>query len=429
MKDINFARLNHILIPKTYEDRERFRQGRAGRLSKPFTWIFDSLTDEGRVLVLLILPFLSIASLQVTRTQVYMFWSALCAVLIAGLACRRLWRLRGVSIEVHAPRRVAVGEPVTFSVTMRNTSPRDYYNIKVRGPFLPWDGKWHPSPGFLAELKQDHAETVVLKASFIERGEHYLDRFGAVPVVPMGLIAGPGVKTAGCRFLVVPRIAPVVSMSLPTHARFDFGLMERAARAGESMELLGVRPFRTGDSVRDIHMRTWARKGVPHVKEYQNQGLVRVAIFLDTRQDGWTEANFEAAVSLVAGMTAYCAEHDVLVDSIATSEETFGLTEGREQGYLDRALEFLASVSRTEADADAQLERLESGLVGLSALYLVGPAESALAAQLSEAARRRDVQTHWFRVVSEREETQSDERPYQDVFCEDIEAPDGALTL
>jgi hypothetical protein len=47
-----------------------------------------------------------------------------------------------VSIDVLAPRRVTVGEELRFRVVLKNAGERDLFAVRVRGPFLPWDGRW-----------------------------------------------------------------------------------------------------------------------------------------------------------------------------------------------------------------------------------------------------------------------------------------------
>ena len=47
---MDFARLNHILIPDTKDERDKFRQSRVGRLAKPLVNLYLALTPEGRFL-------------------------------------------------------------------------------------------------------------------------------------------------------------------------------------------------------------------------------------------------------------------------------------------------------------------------------------------------------------------------------------------
>ena len=67
------------------------------------------------------------------------------------------------------------------------------------------------------------------------------------------------VASAGVHFLVVPRVATVARLELPSSHRYQPGGVALASEAGESREIAGVRPYRSGDPVRDLHVRIWAR--------------------------------------------------------------------------------------------------------------------------------------------------------------------------
>jgi hypothetical protein len=101
---VNFKRLNHILIPRTKADRDRFRRSRAGRIIlRVFFWLF-LLTDEGRGAVVLWLAACMI-SLNIGSTQYYYLASVLTGLLGISLIAARwfamkptCWR-RGASLQ------------------------------------------------------------------------------------------------------------------------------------------------------------------------------------------------------------------------------------------------------------------------------------------------------------------------------------------
>ena len=69
-------------------------------------------------------------------------------------------------------------------------------------------------------------------------------------LVPLGLTAGKAVWSRGVKFLVLPKIANVVRMTAAMGRRHQPGGVALASKTGESMDLLGVRPYRPGDPVR-----------------------------------------------------------------------------------------------------------------------------------------------------------------------------------
>ena len=46
--NVNFAKLNHILIPSTKEGRDRFRQGWFRKLVWPLVFFYESFSEEGQ---------------------------------------------------------------------------------------------------------------------------------------------------------------------------------------------------------------------------------------------------------------------------------------------------------------------------------------------------------------------------------------------
>jgi uncharacterized protein (DUF58 family) len=77
--------------------------------------------------------------------------------------------------------------------------------------------------------------------------------------------------------LVLPRFA---SLAGRRQAR-ELEASTAAPRAGSGNELLGIREYRAGDSLRRIHWRSSARHGELVVREYEPPGLQTIAIYLD----------------------------------------------------------------------------------------------------------------------------------------------------
>jgi uncharacterized protein (DUF58 family) len=387
---VNFAKLNHVLIPSTKAGRDRLRRSALGRLTRPVGWLYAALSSEGRVLAVLVL-LLGAMAMEVYGTRIYLLWSALVGMMVAALLVRFVLRLDRVRVEVRAPPRVSVGEPLRFEVVLHNEGERDHPAVRVSGPFLPWDGRWIgelPVFGLLPARGSVRGEA---RASFIERGEHHLDPFMAAALAPFGLAVGPAVRSSGCRFLVVPRIAPVERVTLPLGDRYQPGGIAQASRIGEAMELMGVRPYRRGDPVRDLHALTWARTGSPHVREYQQEYFSRVGVILDNDRTVVSDQGLEAAVSLAAGVVACLSRGEALIDLLVVDGQVHPLTVGRSLGFLEQALDLLACVQPgAPLETPALLGRLEPYLAQLSCVLLITEAsiepEPALAGQGRRAA-------------------------------------------
>jgi uncharacterized protein (DUF58 family) len=337
----------------------------------PLFGVYDALTDEGRFTFVLTLV-VGAAAIDVRQADGYALFCVLASLVGASLVMSGILRLNGVRLAVSAPRRVTVGEPITFHLSCTNVGTHAYFGLQIRGPFLSWDGRWATARPTIAYLGPNATAEVDVQARFVRRGEHHLDAFNLARLVPLGLALGRRVDSGGVHFLAVPRIANVVRVRTPVGRRYQPGGVALASRTGESMDLLGVRPYRAGDPVRDLHARSWARTGTPVVREYQEEYFSRVGVVVDTDRDAGDTAAFEAALSLAAGVVAHLSRGEALIDLLVVGGDVHSLTLGRSLGFLEQALDLLAAVDAGAApDPDVLLRRLGPHLPRLSCVVLV----------------------------------------------------------
>ena len=391
---MNLARLNHILIPDSYAGREQLRRTRVARLSRPLTYLYLRLTPRGRALFILTLVVGGLG-LQVETTQVYLLFSLLAGLCLAVLLAGRRFALTDVAVEVTCPRRVAVGEVQQFAVALTNNGTSRHHSVMVEGPFLPWDGVWQGETAAVDRLEPGATTTVTCRGRFSSRGEHHLDPFSAAALLPLGLSSGRRVSSQPARFLVVPPIAPVARLSLPVGRRHQPGGVAQASKTGEAMDLLGIRPYRPGDPPRDLHARSWARLGVPIVREYQEEYFSRVGVVVDTDPRHAEPRRLEAALSLAAGVVARLSGGEALIDLLVVGDTVHPLTLGRSLGFLDQALDLLACVQPSAPlDAARLSHRLSPFLGRLSAAVLVALTWDEQRAAFADLLGRQGVACH-----------------------------------
>jgi uncharacterized protein (DUF58 family) len=353
------------------------------------TWVFARLTPEGRVLW----TTLSIAvvfAADIVRTDAHVLVIASASLLLATLLFTRAYRLTGVTAEIHSPPRVTVGEEMTITVSLRNEGDSDHRSIRVQQPFLSRDGSWSAAPARIVKLPAGGRAHTVVRARFVARGEHHLDSFRAVAILPLGLSQGAPLRTENARFLVVPKVARVVSIETTLSRRHQPGGVARASRTGDATELLGVRPYRPGDPVRDLHARLWARHGSPMVREYQEEYFARIGVVVDTDANAATPAHLEAALSLAAGVIARLCRGEALVEVLVAGDRMQKLSLGRSLGSLEQALDILSVVqARPGFDANGILARLDPHIDRLSSVVLIALEWNAARSGLAAALRSR----------------------------------------
>ena len=133
--------------------------------------------------------------------------------------------------------------------------------------------------------------------------------------------------------------------------------MTLATSVGDSEEFIGLREYRPGDPLQRVHWKSYARTGVPIVKEFQDEFFERHALVLDTSTDRGEAAAFEEAVAIAASFVYAIDTRECLLDLLFVGAEVRTYTAGRGQMKLEHMLEVLAGVSASAPRAFAELSR------------------------------------------------------------------------
>lgn len=334
--------------------------------------LYSRLSREGRVLATIAIISIMF-SFDVGRTESFVLFAVLMALVTGSVLWARTMSAKGLSLKVSTPKRVSVGEDACFTVSITNQGSLVQQSLRLEGPFLPWDGRWILGHAGIDEIQPNDTKSITLKARFSARGEHELDSFDLGVLVPFGITQGTPVSATAGRFVIVPKLAKIAKITLPQARRYQPGGIAQASKVGDAMDLRGVRPYRPGDPVRDLHARTWARVGYPVVKEYQQEHFTRIAIVVDTDDSAaLSTERFEAAVSLTAGITARLTRGEALIDLLVLGDKAISLTLGRSLGSLDQALDALATVEPGKPfSPGAVLAPLAPHMTSLSSCVLV----------------------------------------------------------
>ncbi|HUA26960.1 MAG TPA: DUF58 domain-containing protein [Steroidobacteraceae bacterium] len=196
----------------------------------------------------------------------------LLAFLLAGFAlvtmheCHR--NLLGLSLLEAAAPPLFAGSSGTLHLTLQNASRAARYRVQTAAlsdPAAPVD---LPAGG--------HAQ-VGLSIHAAKRGLQRIDRLRVTSSHPFGLFRVWTWVYAPIVVLVYPRA--VGSLPLPTDSATSVGARPRGASGSE--EWVGLRPFRDGDSPRQVAWKAYAREAPLLVKEYSSAGSPLRMLSLD----------------------------------------------------------------------------------------------------------------------------------------------------
>lgn len=155
------------------------------------------------------------------------------------------------------------------------------------------------------------------------RGAYPLNKVAVnVPEI-MGLMQWPFPYQGSAELLVHPRPIKVGEFPFLTSGAcgmvFAPLLMPSLTRG---MNFVGVREYREGDALRDLHHKAFARYGRPFTKEFETERGAGAILVLDTAAPTFTERqHLETAIRLTAGIGLWLLERNILGRFFIDDEE------------------------------------------------------------------------------------------------------------
>lgn len=249
---------------------------------------------------------------------------SLFAVCSAMLLVSVLWTLLPprleATLELPATARVGAVFPATIRLRTTDGSP---LGDRGAGVFRVSDGLAPLVDGRLAPDPSASEATLVVPLLARRRGIERVEGATVLGLDPLGFARSRRFLRRDRAVAVLPAIAPVRDCAFlrsgPSGREFSrllLGLPDSDA------EFAGIRPWREGDSVRDLHHRSWARRGEPVVRESAGGRGGGIAVLYESCSDGfWQQSLSEPAISLAAGVAAWLAERGRLGRFFVDSSE------------------------------------------------------------------------------------------------------------
>jgi uncharacterized protein (DUF58 family) len=252
--------------------------------------------------------------------QALVIFAAILAVSLIGSAWPWIG-MRGISASLSFDRRRATeGSVVVVRITVANRWPLPIWGLIVeRGFFLSTNSEEAPPAASLARVAGWSRTTFEWEFSPARRGCYPIQAPRLTTGFPFGLWHAHSEITIENELLVWPRTAslqsipPIVGNALAvagTHSR----------HVGDEGDVVGVRPFRPGDSLRHVHWAQTARQDRFVVCERQATARRRVRLILDLRADARQVNHGEAledlirvAASIGRQFHAHCADTELCI--------------------------------------------------------------------------------------------------------------------
>jgi uncharacterized protein (DUF58 family) len=193
----------------------------------------------------------------------------------------------------------------------------------------------------------------------LRRGVIVLDNLRLLMPDPFGLFqSSHRIKSPPSTVMVLPKRHPLPPVELPGGAAFKIGSETSTNSIGTSGEFVGLREYRPGDPLRQIHWKSWARTGRPIVKELEDTCYPRYGLVLDTFIGGTADTAFEELVTVAASFASTIDTRESLLDLMFIKDRAHIVTAGRGVERTEKLLEVLAGVSMEETGDFESLTKL-----------------------------------------------------------------------
>ncbi|MEP7287004.1 MAG: DUF58 domain-containing protein [Chloroflexota bacterium] len=249
--------------------------------------------------------------------QTQVGWLYVMSALLAGTVLAGCWLSRGTLRHIAGERQVGSnadaevyeGDDVNIDLTIRQDGRSSAAQLRLNEscPLAAPESKQHSMAIFIPTLPANSAVKFDYSVSLYRRGVHDFPAVKLASRAPFGFFQQRRELPISTRVLVFPEVRPLHHLDL-----LDRQLSPQLPRprAGTGYEVMGVRPFRNGDSPRHIHWRSVARTGQLVSKEFADEAQPGLSLVLDLFQHPYPVTDskhvpFEWAVKCAASIGEY----------------------------------------------------------------------------------------------------------------------------
>jgi uncharacterized protein (DUF58 family) len=242
--------------------------------------------------------------------------------------------------------------------------------VEARSPVSPPTLVAHERPGRLAERRVElyRAGRRRFAGGFelreVPRGRYAFDTVRLTIEDPFGLARASLVQGERQALVVYPRLVSLTRLFSEGRAQPQDG-RRLLLRRPTGYELHGVREYVEGESLRNVHWRSTARRGRLMVKELEDAPSDEVAVLLDGDELGAAGESFEVAVR-AAGSILRAHVRRGRRCSLVVNSATRKVQSVASEGEWHRALEVLAGAEPTARIRAFALLQLDGGVVARS---------------------------------------------------------------
>jgi uncharacterized protein (DUF58 family) len=246
--------------------------------------------------------------------QTQIGWLYVMSALLAGIVAAAGLLNRGTLRRIGGERALNVsdiheGEPVSVRLALTNSGRVGAAQVQTveRCPLAEPGSAQSAAEIFIPLLPGKGAVELAYEVTAYRRGLHTFAPLQFGTHAPFGFFRSRRTLPIPTRVLVYPEVRKLRRLSLLDRQPAS---EQARPRAGLGAEVIGVRPYRTGDSPRHIHWRSTARSGNLISKEFADEAHPGLTIVLDLFRHPYAETAtkhtpFEWAIKAAASIAEY----------------------------------------------------------------------------------------------------------------------------
>ena len=260
------------------------------------------------------LTFLSAALvLYLFANQTQVGWLYVMSALLAGTVLAAGFLSRGMLKRISAERKIGQvemheGDTVSVALALhKGQGSASQIRLEEKCPLVALDSPQRAVKLFIPSLPAGGSVEFDYEVLVDRRGLHEFPPLTLNSRAPFGFFKRSSVVQASTRALVYPEVRPLKRLELLDKQNAPEITRQRA---GIGYEVIGVRPFRSGDSSRHIHWRSVARTGQLMSKEFADEAQPGLTLVLDLFAHPYPQTDtkhvpFEWMVKVAASIADY----------------------------------------------------------------------------------------------------------------------------
>jgi uncharacterized protein (DUF58 family) len=319
-------------------------------------------TRDGGWFILVLVGILVVA-LNTGNNQLYLLLGMLLTLVLSS------WLLSEISLRSIVPRRqppprVHANHPFLMGIVLRNEKRRfPSFSIEVEDLC---DDQVVDKRCYFLKIPSGRTQQTSYRHSLPRRGRYVFTAFRISTKFPFALFRASRYVEHRSEIVVYPAL---LSLSHLPQALLSAAGEQTAGRLGRRGAFHALRELRNGDDPRDIHWKSSARRQRLMVREYEDEAVQQVTLFVDNAlspteaKDPQAQADLERVISWAASLGAYYLEHGYAVALIVRSPSP-ALSVLHSPSSLSRLLSTLALLETVTPDVPFQSAPRMPAMVG-----------------------------------------------------------------